>query len=290
MNATVAPATATAPATAPAPAPAPSPADLFQASPNLPPLDLSHCDSPQPDLPSLDLPQLNLSSILTNRDLVDLFKTYQILPHLLRELATDRAIAPFTCTPAEAAAIREQFFAQQQIPPEQQAQWLQAKGLTLEEVMAPLKRGIRIEKFKQATWGHRVESYFLQRKAQLDQVIYSMIQHTNSGLITELHFRLQDGESAFAELASQYSQGLAGKTKGIMGPVELGDLHPNLSSLFQQSQPQELVKTCIGDWFILAQVEVKIPAQLDAAMRQRLLNERYVDWLQQEIDQLQVAA
>jgi hypothetical protein len=251
------------------------------------PQALCQPDLPNPSEPS-DLPSI-LPSILANPNILHLLKSYQLLPHLLRELVIDRAIAPFASTPEEAALICEHWFAQQQVSPAQQSEWLQEKGLTLEEAMAPLKRGIRIEKFKQATWGHKIESYFLQRKAQLDQVIYSMIQHSDSGLITELYFRLQAGEASFAELASDYSQGLAGKTKGIMGPVELGDLHANLAVPFQH-QPQQIVKTCIGDWYILAQVEVKIPAQLDATLRQRLLNQLYVEWLEQEVDQLRWAA
>ncbi|MFM7425850.1 MAG: peptidylprolyl isomerase [Elainella sp.] len=226
----------------------------------------------QPDLPP----------VLADQTVMSLLKTYQLLPHLWRELAIDRAIAPFGCTDAEADVVRQSFFAQQGMP---EQQWLEAQGVDLEEVMAPLRRGVRIEKFKQATWGHTLESYFLQRQPQLDQVIYSMIQHSDSDLITELYFRLQEGEATFAELAAAYSQGLAGQTRGMMGPVELGDLHPRLATLFRQSQSRQVVKTWVGDWYILAQIEVKIPAQLDAQMRQRLLDERYANWLQQAINQ-----
>ena len=231
-----------------------------------------------------------LQQILADQTVLSLLKTYQLLPHLLRELAIDRAIASFSCTAEEEATICQSFFAQQQIQPEQQQQWLDVQGITLEDVMTPLKRGIRIEKFKQATWGQKIESYFLQRKDQLDQVIYSMIQHSDSGMITELYFRLQEEEASFAELATQYSQGLASKTKGIIGPVEFGNIHPDLAVLLKHSQPQELVKTYIGDWYILAQTEVKIPAQLDEPMRQRLLNELYSEWLQQEISHISLAA
>lgn len=245
---------------------------------------------------SLDVPiasqtiDYSLQQILADPSVLSVLKTYQLVPQLLRELRIDQAIAPFSCTAEEKAAIYQSFFAQQQVQPAQQQQWLDAQGLTLEEVMAPLERGLRIEKFKQVSWGHKLPSYFLHRKAELDQVIYSMIQHTDSDLITELYFQLQDGEATFPELASQYSQGLAGKTKGIMGPSELGSLHPNLAAQLQRSQPQQPVNIQIGDWYILAQIEVRIPAQLDQAMRQRLLNELYDEWLQQEVAQLQLAA
>jgi len=43
-------------------------------------------------------------------------------------------------------------------------------------IRSPSHTGTKIEKFKQETWGHKLEAYFLDRKAQLDKVIYSLIR------------------------------------------------------------------------------------------------------------------
>ncbi len=53
---------------------------------------------------------------------------------------------------------------------------------------------MRIEKFKIATWGHKVESYSLAWKISLDQVVYSLIRTKDQGLAQEIYFRIQKGE------------------------------------------------------------------------------------------------
>jgi parvulin-like peptidyl-prolyl isomerase len=232
-----------------------------------------------------------LEQICANPKVLNLLKDYQMLPKLLQEMIVDQAIAGFDTTPAEDTRIAHNFFIQRQIQtPVEQQQWLAAQGITLKDLLTPLQRELRIAKFKQATWGHKVESYFLKRKATLDQVIYSMIQHQDSNLITELFFRLQEEETTFAELAPHYAPGMAAKTKGIVGPIEFEKLPSNLAETLYRSQPLTLIHTRIGDWYIVAQVEVKVPAQLDEPMRQRLLNELYSEWLQQEINHIRFAA
>ncbi|HEY9625864.1 MAG TPA: peptidylprolyl isomerase [Coleofasciculaceae cyanobacterium] len=232
-----------------------------------------------------------LQQVFADSKVFSLLKDYQLLPQLLQEMITDQAIAAFDCTSAEEATMRQSFFAQHQVSTAvEQQQWLDQRRLTLEEVMAPLRRRIRIEKFKQATWGHQVESYFLKQKDQLDRVVYSMIQHSDHDVITELYFRLQEQEQSFSELAPLYCQGIAAKTKGILGPVEFGQLPPDLAKLLHQGQPQQLLKTRIGGWHIVAQVEALIPARLDEATQQRLLNELFNQWLQQEVNQMQQVA
>lgn len=42
----------------------------------------------------------------------------------------------------------------------------------------------------------------------------------------------------------------------------------------------------IGEWVVIVRLEKLIPAQLDEAMRQRLLNELFAQELQHQLDQL----
>ncbi len=156
-----------------------------------------------------------------------------------------------------------------------------------EQLEALATRGLRIEKFKQATWGHKLESYFLSCKSQLDKVIYSLIRTKDMGVAQELYFRIQAGEQSFAELAREYSQGPESQTGGLIGPVELSTPHPTLAKMLRVSQPGQLWPPMhLGEWVAIARLEKFIPAQLDEPMRQRLLNELFADWLQEQLNQL----
>src|SRR4028118_625576 len=94
---------------------------------------------------------------ITAEEIIPLLAGYQMLPQLLRELIIDQAIAPIKCTPEEEARARQQFYAQNQLTSEAKIQaWLEGHGMTAEQLEALATRGLRIEKFKQATWGHKL--------------------------------------------------------------------------------------------------------------------------------------
>jgi parvulin-like peptidyl-prolyl isomerase len=158
--------------------------------------------------------------------------------------------------------------------------------MTLAQVEGLATRGLLIEKFKQTTWGHKLESYFLSRKGQLDRVIYSLLRTKEPGIAQELYFRIQEKEQSFAELARDYSQGPEAQTDGLIGPVELSTPHPTVAQLLRSSQPGQLCPPLrLGEWLVIVRLEKFIPAQLDAPMRQRLLNECFSTWLSEQLNQ-----
>jgi hypothetical protein len=42
----------------------------------------------------------------------------------------------------------------------------------------------------------------------------------------------------------------------------------------------------LGDWWVITQLEQLMPAQLDETMRQRLLNELFENWLQEQLQKV----
>lgn len=225
---------------------------------------------------------------ITTEQIIPLLASYQMLPQLLRESIIDSAIAPFSCTSAETASAYQQFYQRCNLTDKTQQQaWLERYGISQEHLEDLTTRRLRIEKFKQATWGNKLESYFLKRKGQLDQAIYSLIRIKDAEIAQELYFRIQEGEQSFVELALAYSQGPEAQTGGAVGPVELGTLHPNLARLLCVSQPGQLWSPRpLGEWLVIVRLEKLIPAQLNEFMRQRLLRELFEAWLQEQLGQL----
>lgn len=224
---------------------------------------------------------------ITAEEVIPLLAKYQLLPQLLREIIIDQAIATIDCTEDEKNAACEQFYAKNQLTTEEERQaWRDRQDISLEQVEELAVRGLKLEKFKQVTWGHKIESYFLKRKGRLDRVIYSLIRTKEAAIAQELYFRIQEGEQSFSDLARDYSLGPEAQTGGLVGPVELSTPHPTLAQMLTVSQPGQLLPpTRLGDWFIIIRLEKFLPVQLDDAMRQRLLDEMFTTWVKEQLRQ-----
>lgn len=94
-------------------------------------------------------------------ELIPLLANYQLLPQLLRELIIDEATAAVECKPEELAQAKQRFYADKQLSQETDIQaWLVQQGLSAEQLDNIIVRKIKLEKYKQATWGAKLESYF----------------------------------------------------------------------------------------------------------------------------------
>jgi len=229
---------------------------------------------------------------ITTDELIPLLAGYQMLPQLRRELIIDEAIASIDCTPEEIAATQQQFFGERQLASEADVKvWMEYHGLSLTQLEALTVRKLKVEKFKQDTWGKKLESYFFQSKAKLNKVIYSLLRTQNMEIAQELYFRIQAKEQSFADVAREYSRGPEAQTGGLIGPIELNQLHPSMAQLLANTQPgQVLPPTRIAEWFVIVQLEKFIPAQLDEPMKVRLLNELFEGWVQEQQQQMMTLA
>ena len=217
-----------------------------------------------------------------------LLSRYQLMQQFLRGLIIDEAIAQIDCTAEEKAEAIAHLEAQYQLTtPEARDAWLKSQNLTPEHLEEIAVRPLRVEKYKQETWSHKVESYFLARKPYLDQAKYSLIRTKDHGLANELYFRIKEGEQSFAELAKKYSQGVEASTGGLLGPVSIRQPHPTISQLLSVSHPGQLwPPRNLAEWFVIVRLEQFIPAQLDDTMRRRLIDEMFETWIAEQIKQM----
>ncbi len=225
--------------------------------------------------------------ILDSTELVTKLRKYRLLPQFVQEFIVDKMTENIICDPQQAM---ESFYAKRGAFSEEQRQaWCKQQNHSPEEVMAAALREKQLELYQEQTWGSQIESYFLQRKSQLDRVTYSLIRTKDTSLAQELYFRLNDDGASFSELARQYSEGQESKTGGLVGPVELNVPHPILGRMLTVSKPKQLWSpTQIGEWLVIARLEQFEPAQFDDDMRKRLLNEKFQAWLKQELQMVSV--
>lgn len=228
------------------------------------------------------------NKVIQADEILPLLSRYQLMPQFLRNIIIDQAIADITCTDEERHTAIKEFCQQQQITsPQAQEAWLQKQKMTLAQMEDLALRSVLLEKFKIATWGRKVDTYFMSRKTTLDQVVYSLIRTKDMGLAQEIYFRIQEGEQSFAQLAREYSQGSEAQTDGLLGPVPLSQPHPAIAKLLSVSKPGQLWSPRpLAEWFVIIRLEKLLPAQLDQSMRRRLLNELFETWLQEQIQQV----
>ncbi|MGF1494260.1 MAG: peptidylprolyl isomerase [Microcoleaceae cyanobacterium] len=214
-----------------------------------------------------------------------LLKRYQLMPQFLREVIVDRAITDTECSEEERAASIEKFMNQHKLTsPEAKQAWLDSHGMAEDDLNHIAERSIKLEKFKKETWSNKVENYFVTRKSNLDQVVYSLIRTKNPGLAHEIYFRILEGEQEFAEAAREHSEGPESKTGGLLGPVSLAQPHPAISKLLSVSQPNQLwTPRPLSDWMVIIRLEKFIPAQLDDSMRRRLIDELFEKWMREQL-------
>jgi parvulin-like peptidyl-prolyl isomerase len=227
-------------------------------------------------------------SKITTGEIISLLKQYGIMPQFMREVLIDCAIADIALTTEETFKACQQFYQQHQLTSDAELEtWLISRGLSREQLDHIITRNTKLEYFKQGNWENKLESYFLQRKAKLDRVIYSLIRVKDIGIAQELYFRIQEGEQSFSELASQYSLGSEAETGGLLGPMELSVPHPDLAKMLAASQPGKLLPpTRLGEWIVIVRLEKFLSSQLNESMRQRLLNELFENWIQSQYKQL----
>ncbi len=224
-------------------------------------------------------------------ELVNLLARYQILPTVLRELTIDLAIVEIQCSDLETGLALQQFRDRYGLTSEEQIQqWLNFQCLNSQQLAEIAIRQFKIEKFKTENWGNKTEAYFLKRKGQLDRAIYSLIRTNDLGIAQEIYFRLIDGEQTFAEIARKYSQGPEAKTGGLIGPVEISTPHPAIANLITTQPIGQICQPIkLEQWYAIVRPEQIIPAQLDEAMRQRLIEELFQNWIRSQMNSADIS-
>ncbi|MEM6452143.1 MAG: peptidylprolyl isomerase [Cyanobacteria bacterium P01_D01_bin.105] len=207
---------------------------------------------------------------------------YRLLETFVKETIIEELIEDVTC---DSTVAYERFCQKRQLQTDEQQQaWRKQSHLSAEQMQLEAEREMRLQLFKENTWGDRLQTFFLQRKEKFDRVVYSLIRTQNKELAYELYFRLCDDGDSFADVARQYSEGKESQTGGLVGPVEMSVPHPMLAKMLRISQEGQLWEpTKIGDWMTIVRCEKLIPAQLNEPMRQRLLQEQFQTLLNQRM-------
>ena len=153
---------------------------------------------------------------------------------------------------------------------------LETRGWSERDLDLHLQRPEALRRFAKQRFGPGLEDTFLASRGSRDEVIYSLLRVRDAGLARELWIRLEEGETTFAEAAHQHGVGEEAQRKGVIGPMPIGLLQPEvLQRDFSRSlRPGELSAPCqLGEWHVLMRLEQLKAARFDEAMREHMQQE-----------------
>ena len=216
----------------------------------------------------------SIDRTITPKEIIPLLNKYGMLSRLVSEDIIDRAIAEIECTPQEIAIASKLW------------QHRQSKSKTALGEIASAIRKLKIEKFKQQTWGDGIPAYFTRRKKQLDRVVYSIVKIKSTEIAREIYFRLIEGEQTFTELTQEYAEHPLVKVSEALGWIELGTVP---SSIAQQLSSMKIdtisAPILIENCYAILRLDKYVSAQCDRLMEKRLINELFDRWMQQQLTQ-----
>ena len=165
-------------------------------------------------------------------------------------------------------------------------QWeelLEAMGCSEDVIVERLRHSIRRRSFIRERYEAKAETRFLERKNELDQVVYSLLRLENRFLAQELYLQIEAGESNFADLAKRYAEGPERNTNGIVGPVSLTQAHPILVEKLKVAQPGvPLEPFRISDWWLVVRLERYAPAKFNDEVSDQMCEEMFNAWINEE--------
>ena len=213
-----------------------------------------------------------------------LLDRFNLLKPLVEQMVTSEAIADVVVSAEQLEQARLGLLQQRGFDGmEQWAELLEQLGSGEEQVLERLLHNIRRRSWMRERFAAKAEARFLERKNELDQVVYSLLRLENSFLARELYLQIESGESNFADLARRYAEGPERNTNGIVGPVSLTQAHPVLVEKLRVAQPGVLLEPFrIADWWLVVRLERYAPATFTDEVSDQMCQEMFDIWVDQE--------
>lgn len=201
---------------------------------------------------------------------------------LLQRMAREAALATITHAISfeedEEAAVIAQLWAGLEVEPPSRLQedWLMRVPEPQRPQILQRWHDLRLQKYMDLTYGHRIDAYFLDRRAELERVVYGMIRVRNQGAAEELYLRLIDDSADFTTLASTYSLGDERYTHGLVGPMPISQPHPAIRQALSPLAVGDIAPPVrIDDWVLILRMEHREPARLTTSTRHQLTTELF---------------
>lgn len=209
---------------------------------------------------------------LARQPLAELLLQHGILRRLAADQLRKRLCDSVTFSAEEEPLVLSRLFQDTAIEPATSLApgWLEALPAMAQGPLRERWDQIRLQKWMEEAYRDRIEAYFLERREDMEQVVYGMIRLRQQGVAEEIYLRLLDDDADFGELAREYSLGDERFTRGLVGPMRINQPHPTIRAVLQSLSVGDLHPPFqLNNWILLLRMEHRMPAQLnDSTMLQ----------------------
>jgi parvulin-like peptidyl-prolyl isomerase len=166
---------------------------------------------------------------------------------------------------------------------EQLQLFLKTNKINKKHLFLEISQSIKRAKYCKENFNHKVDSHFLKRKQNLDQVAYSLIRVKEPFIAREIFLQLNEENANFGDIATKYSEGLEKNSRGLIGPTSLDQAHPLVIEELLKNNCGQITNPFIVDgWNIILRKESYTPAKLDEQMRMKMAYELFENWVDKE--------
>ena len=120
--------------------------------------------------------------------------------------------------------------------------------------LASLKK-LSLDKFSS-----QAEKIFKIRKAyHYDQYFYSLLRNKNKSQIFEFYYQIESNESSINDLSKEHSSGSEKSKLGIIGPINLVNINPEIAKILQSSK-DSIINDPIeinNEWYLIQRENYK---------------------------------
>ncbi|WP_066383649.1 MULTISPECIES: peptidylprolyl isomerase [unclassified Anabaena] len=170
--------------------------------------------------------------------------------------------------------------------------WLNRHYMSLDDFEEMAKINLLSAKLANHLFADKVEPFFYAHKIEYTGAVTYEVILDDEDLALELFYALQEGEISFQEIARQYIQNPElRRAGGYQGIRYRRDFRPEIAAAVFAATPPQILKPIITPKGVhIITVEEVITPQLDEPRRMQILRDFFTEWLQQQINAVEIIA
>ena len=227
---------------------------------------------------------LDSLKVLSN-DAIQLLESNDLLSLLIQKEILKCKLGFVEISDKELENLKNNFLLINKLNDEEFSDFLNKKLLSESDFLQQISSPLREKKFLDQNFSSKCHAHFLERKNDLDQIIYSLIRTKEHFEAKELFLRVQDDEASFGKIAKEYSEGPEKNSFGLIGPVPINRAHPRMREVMRSANIGETNEPFkIDDWWLIVRVEDRHEAELNQDMELKMKSELSKIWLKNEAE------
>jgi parvulin-like peptidyl-prolyl isomerase len=162
--------------------------------------------------------------------------------------------------------------------------WLREQQMSTEDFEEGLQKQVLRRKLAEHLFSQKAEQVFAENQLEYDRAVLYQITFSSEVLACELLYRIQDQEISFFEAAHQFdTDEQRARRCGYEGEVSRWAMKPDLAAAAFGTPIGEIAGPVANDrgWHLLL-VERILPADLSPSLHQKLVEDLFKHWLEQE--------